>query len=448
VNPSDLVGVYAAGSLEGSTPVVSSSLIDHVRDHLSVVGSRPVVLGAGEQDCLLRRLAVVPDPRDPRGVRHELAPMLAMAVAAVLSGARSFYAVGQWVAGAGQKTLRTLGARRDPVTGRYAGPDEATLRRVCQDIDADAVDLAVGRWLAGRLRRRAAARARVGRRPTRDARRRKAAGQRRTRRGGYTPTRPGLAVDAKTVRGARTGQSTAPHLLAAVTHEGIVLGQQQITAKTNEIPAFQPLLTPLDLAGWVVTAHALHTQRAHARFLREVKDADFVLPVLENQPGLFDQLDRLDWKQVPVSARTEQRHRGRHEVRTIQVMPAPVGLRFPYVAQVFLIERKTTRKGRTAYQAVLYVTSLTTQQATPADLLAYVRAHWTVENKAHWVRDVTYAEDASQVRTGNAPRVMATFRNLAISLLRLDGATNIAAAIRHNARKDRRVLKLIGLSPA
>ncbi len=71
-----------------------------------------------------------------------------------------------------------------------------------------------------------------------------------------------------------------------------------------------------------------------------------------------------------------------------------------------------------------------------------------MENKAHWVRDVTYAEDASQVRTGNAPRVMATFRNLAISLLRLDGATNIAAAIRHNARKDCRVLKLIGLSPA
>jgi len=310
------------------------------------------------------------------------------------------------------------------------------------------LDVAVGRWLAGRLRRRAAARARAGRRPTRDARRRKAAGQRRARRGGHTPARSGLAVDGKTVRGARTGQDTAPHLLAAITHDGIVLAQQQIARKSNEIPAFEPLLTPLDLAGWVVTADALHTQRAHARFLREVKNADFILPVLENQPGLFDQLDRLDWKQVPISARTEERHRGRHEVRTIQVMPAPVGLRFPHTAQVLLIERKITRKGRTAYQAVLYVTSLATQQTAPADLLAYVRAHRTVENKAHWVRDVTYAKDASQVRTGNAPRVMATFRNLAISLLRLHGATNIAAALRHNARKNRRVLKLIGLPPA
>ncbi len=117
--------------------MVSSSLIDQVRDHVPAVDSRPVVLGATEQECLLRCLAAVPDPRDPRGVRHELPPMLAMVVAAVLAGARSFYAVGQWVAGTGQKTLRTLGARQDPATGRYAGPDEATLRRVCQDIDAD-----------------------------------------------------------------------------------------------------------------------------------------------------------------------------------------------------------------------------------------------------------------------------------------------------------------------
>lgn len=424
---------------------MSSSLIDQVRGHLPAADGRPVVLGGTEQECLLRCLAGVPDPRDPRGVRHELAGMVAMGVAAVLAGACSFYAIGQWVAGAGQKTLRTLGARRDPGSGRYVGADEATIRRVCQAIDADALDAAVGRWLCGRVRRAAAARARVGRRPAGDRRSRKAGGQRRARRSGHVPPLPGLAVDGKTVRGARDERGVAPHLLAAVTHDGAVLAQRQIAVKSNEIPAFQPLLAPLDLAGWVITADALHTQRTHASFLREIKGAHFVLPVLENQPGLFAQLDRLDWKSVPVSARTEQRRRGRHEVRTIQVLPAPPGLRFPHVAQVFLIERKITRKGRTTYQAVLYVTSLSTDQATPADLLAYVRAHWTIENRVHWVRDVTYAEDASQVRTGNAPRVMATFRNLAISLLRLDGATNIAAALRHNAGKNRRVLKHMGI---
>jgi hypothetical protein len=101
-------------------------------------------------------------------------------------------------------------------------------------------------------------------------------------------------------------------------------------------------------------------------------------------------------------------------------------VRFPHVAQVFLVERKTTPQGRVSYQAVLHVPSLTAEQASPTDLLVYVRAHWTVENRVHWVRDVTYGEDASRTRTGNAPRVMATLRNLAISLLRLDEITNIA----------------------
>jgi hypothetical protein len=107
----------------------------------------------------------------------------------------------------------------------------------------------------------------------------------------------------------------------------------------------------------VVTADAMQTQRAHARFLRQVKHAHFIFPVLENQPGLFTQLDRLDWKDVPVTAWTVDRDRGRHELRTIQVLPTPPGLRFPHVGQVFLIERTVTHKGKTSYQAMLYVTS-------------------------------------------------------------------------------------------
>jgi hypothetical protein len=70
-----------------------------------------------------------------------------MAIAAVLAGSTSFYAIGQWIAGAGQKTLKTLGARRDPASGRYGGPDEKTVRRICTVVDGDAVDEALGRWL-------------------------------------------------------------------------------------------------------------------------------------------------------------------------------------------------------------------------------------------------------------------------------------------------------------
>ena len=138
--------------------------------------------------------------------------------------------------------------------------------------------------------------------------------------------------------------------------------------------------------------------------------------------------------------------RGRHELRTIQVLPAPAGLKLPHIAQVFLTERTVTAKGRTTYQAMLYITSLTAEQASPADLPAYVRQHWAVET-LHWIRDVTYQEDASRTHTGNAPRVMATLRNVSISLLKIRGTTNIAAALRHNARKNRRILKLLQLLP-
>src|SRR6266568_15330 len=261
------------------------------------------------------------------------------------------------------------------------------------------------------------------------------------------PPRPVLAVDGKTTRGARTDQDSAPHLLAAVTHTGVVLAQRQVANKSNEITAFIPLLSPLDLSRMVITSDAMQTQRANARFLRQDKDAHFIFPVLDNQPTLFDRLDGLDWKSVAVTARTEDHDRGRHEIRTIQVIDAPEDLNFPHTAQFFLVDRAATEKGRTSYQAMLYVTSLTADQAGPADLLAYVRGHWSVE-VLHWIRDVTYREDASRVHTGNAPRVVATLRNTAVSLLRISGVTNIAAALRHNARKSRRVLKRLGLLPA
>lgn len=430
-------------------PAQSSSLIDRV--HGQSGGSpRAIELGLTGQECLLRALSRVPDPRDARGVRHRLPAVMAMSIAAVLAGSRSFYAIGQWIAGAQQKTLKALGARRDPDSGRYVGPDEKTVRRLCAAVDGDALDGALGNWLARRRQLALAARARRGHKPRKAPRRQKAAGQRRPRkstRDAHVPAMPAVAVDGKTVRGARTAQATAPHLLAALIHGGVVLAQRQIADKSNEITAFIPLLQPLDLTGVVITGDAMHTQRANAHFLREDKDAHFILPVLDNQPTLFARLDTLAWAQVPITARTENLDRGRREIRTIQVLDAPPDLNFPHVKQVLLVERTVTEKGKTTYQAMLYITSLTAAQASPADLLAHVRSHWAIE-ATHWVRDVTFGEDASRVRTGTAPRVMATLRNVSISLLRLHGVTNIAAALRYNAGKNQRILKRLGLSPA
>ena len=139
---------------------------------------------------------------------------------------------------------------------------------------------------------------------------------------------------------------------------------------------------------------------------------------------------------------------GRIERRTIQVLPAPVDVGFPGATQAFLIERYITDQatGRMSAVAVLGVTSLTAQQASPTQIAGYVRGHWGIENRLHWVRDVTYGEDASRVRTGTAPRVMAGLRNLIISAIRLAGHRNIARAQRHMARDATRPLTLLGIS--
>ena len=83
----------------------------------------------------------------------------------------------------------------------------------------------------------------------------------------------------------------------------------------------------------------------------------------------------------------------------------------------------------------------------PAQIAGYLRGHWEIENRLHWVRDVTYGEDHSRIRTGTAPRAMASLRNLAISALRLAGQHNIAAALRHMARHPTRPLTLLGIQP-
>lgn len=270
-------------------------------------------------------------------------------------------------------------------------------------------------------------------------------------------------VDGKAVRGAIGADGQIPYLLAAATHHRpTVIAERLIGAKTNEVPEFAPLLRGLPLGGWVLTMDAAHTVRAHAEFIASELLAHFVMIVKRNQKGLFQRLDSLDRAAVPVSHRSVDLGHGRREVRTIQVLDAPADLGFPHVAQVFLVERHPTRKvrkrtkGSRKYKtvqvktavAVLGVTSLSAREAAPQHLATYVRGHWAIENKIHWVRDVTFREDASQVRTGPRPRFMTTLRNLSIGLIRQTGHTRIAATIRKIKHDPALLLTILGLHPA
>jgi predicted transposase YbfD/YdcC len=363
-------------------------------------------------------LSTVTDPRKRRGVRHELVTLLSVAVCAVAAGARSFVAIAEWAADLPVEVAATLGINAAP-------PSESAVRRLVQRLNPDRFDTAISAWIQ-QLSRAVPP-----------------AGRRRV-----------LAMDGKTLRGSRTTDGVR-HLLAVIDHHtGTVLGQRNVDGKTSEITEFAPLLDTLtglnptgDLTDTVITADALHTQRDHVEHLH-ARGAHWLLTVKGNQPTLRRQLAGLPWRQIEACHRSSGNAHGRREIRTLKVVTVTAGIAFPHAAQAIQVTRKTrplrssnTRKWRT--ETVYAITDLRPHQARPDELATWLRGHWHIENKLHWVRDVTFAEDHSRVRTGNAPQVMATFRNLAISLHRLAGATNIAAALRHHARNATRPLQLL-----
>jgi predicted transposase YbfD/YdcC len=198
-----------------------------------------------------------------------------------------------------------------------------------------------------------------------------------------------------TIRGARSTRTEAPHPVAAFDHDaGTVLGQVQVPAKSNEIPAVRTLLASLDLAGCVVTVDAMHTQHGSATAITRA-GGDYVFTVKANQRSLFAACKNLPWAQVP---------------------------------------RSLTRAARKSVEVVHLITCADHHAAPPATLAAWIQDHWGIQNQLHRVRDVSFDEDRPQVRTANAPHVMATLRNTAISLLRITGATNIAAGLRQHAQ--------------
>src|SRR5436309_4773574 len=370
------------------------------RDARPPMTSSPIP--AARSQYLLDLLAQVPDPRKRRGRRHALAGLLAVGIAAVIAGSRSFAAIGQWAADAGEDVLAVLGADRGPA-------EESTFRRAFALLDPGRLDQVLGAWLWTRA----------------------------VQAGG----RLVIAVDGKAVRGAKDKDGKAPHLVAALAHGiGAVLGQVAVDAKPDEIPAVRDLLKAFaSLAGAVITIGALHTQSDTAQVILR-RDADYVMTVKGNMPTLYRQLKQLPWARIPATSSVSKDH-GRRARRTIKVALAPAWIGFEGAAQVAQLRRTVVKKGKKTVEVVYLITS--DRSATPETLAAWVRCHWHIENKLHWVRDVTYQEDKSLVRTGNAPRVMASLRSLAISLLRLDGHTNIAAANRHHARDPQRTLKLL-----
>jgi predicted transposase YbfD/YdcC len=361
---------------------------------------------------LLDVLASVPDPRDRRGRRYRLAALLAIALLATAAGMRSYAGFASWAATVPAEVLAQLGIR-------VRRPSEKTFRTVLSRLDPADLDRRLGAYFTTLATAQA------------------------TAQGGLLA----VALDGKTLRGARRMGAPATHLVSVFAHHArLVLGQLAVTEKSNEIPCVRELLRLFrNRARLLVTVDAMHTQTATAKMICSTLKSHYLMIVKSNQPKLLARIQALPWAQVPVTADDDDHGHGRDERRTLKVLTAARGIGFPYAKQVIQItrERVIAATGQRSREIVYAICSLPFEHARPAMIAAWTREHWGIENAVHYVRDVTLAEDASTIRTGAAPQVMASLRNTVLNLHRLAGAANIAEACRFTAFSAHRGLNML-----
>src|SRR5512135_1347871 len=363
---------------------------------------------------LLQALSKVADFRKSRGRRHPLVGILALSCVAALCGASSLTAISQWGRHHSPAVTARLGLTHFP------GPSIATLHRVFSHVDVVSLERALTDWWQA-----------------------------------WLPALGPLAMDGKTVRGSGGPGAAALQLLAAfATQVRLVLAQRAI-ANYDEIEAALALLEGLDLHGWIITGDAKFTQKAIVKTIIE-HGGDYVLTAKANQPTLVDDIATLfdDPKLVAETITTTRRidlHGSRIEVRELRASSALsaeycgwTGLR-----QVFRIERHRINKrtGKHEIQVRYGITSLSPERADAKRLAAILRGHWGIENRLHWVRDVLLGEDASRIRTGHAPQVMAVFRNVAVSFLGLLGFDCPSEGLSHFAWTPAEAIKIVTRCP-
>jgi predicted transposase YbfD/YdcC len=371
----------------------------------------PIVL---DLNAIYRQFQTLPDARKRRGVRYPLAVLLTIAVLAKLSGYSQVAAIADWACARADALADLFELKRPSM------PHPATWTRVLgQAVAITALEHLVARLSAG------PARAEV-------------------------PARGSLIVnlDGKTLRGTiALGQTSGVHLLAAYqADDGRVLAQAAVGSKTNEIGAAPALLEQLDLTGTVVTGDAMHAQRQLSRQVVEA-GGDYFWWVKDNQPTLLSDLELLfadeyvstGWSGLSVDFTTVQtidKGPGRIEVRELTASSLLQDhVDWPYLAQVVRVERTRITKVKTEHEVSYGISSLPASVADTARLLTICRAHWRIENGLHYRRDVTLEEDASQVRVGQAPQVLAALNNLVCGLCARAKVSNLAAFQRFVARQ-------------
>lgn len=373
-----------------------------------------------EVPSLAQALSLLPDFRQAQGKRYELLPILLLSCIAMMCGCSSQSAISDWGRNYSRHWLWRLGFKRN------SAPSQATLHRIFKGIDAAKLERLLSDWC-----------------------------QQLFQAVGFTPHPQieGVSFDGKLLCGSAKQKAARPHLLAGLSHKlGCVLGQVAVSERSNELRAADKLIEMLVLRGLVITGDAMFTQRETARKIIK-KGGHYLLSVKANQPSLLEDIKQAFTDQWWMSETLSEfsnvdAYAGRIEERTLKASTAMQGYSdWPGMKRVLKMERRITNKssGERREETAYAITSLDREQASEEQLLRLWREHWHIENKLHYVRDVTYREDKSQVRTGNIPEVMAALRNTAITMMRVGGATNIAAACRKYAAQPGLAMEAIGL---
>jgi len=352
----------------------------------------------------LRQLS---DQRARRGVRYELADILTLILLAKLGGEDEPQGMAEWLKHRRETLVQALKLKRSSM------PHRTTISRILgQGIDVAELEKSVQKVFAD---------------------------QAQTGQGVV------VALDGKTLRGTiPAGKSQGVHLLAAyLPQEGVVLMQVAVGAKENEIVAAPQVLAALDLRGKVVVGDAMHTQRALSIQIVQA-GGNFVWTAKENQPTLLADIRHLFAPEAGLpdfgltatdfeTITTCNKGHGRLEYRTLTTSAMLNDyLDWPYVQQVFKLERRFVylSTGQVTTQVHYGLTSLSRQQASPHQLLHFIRTYWGIENGLHYRRDVTLKEDHSRLRLGQAQQVMACLNNLVIGLVSRHGFQSLPEARR------------------
>lgn len=356
---------------------------------------------ATEGGCLMECLSEIDDPRKPsNGTLHDFREILVIMIAAVLSDCDTVEDIAFW-AQSKEAWLRRFLVLKNGI------PSEETFLRILRALNPKQFEAAFRRWVGDVVGALAEEGHQVGT----------------------------IAIDGKTVRGSGSAGESAIHMVSAfATALGVVLGQEKVATKSNEISAIPELLQALDIKGLLVSIDAMGCQKSIAKQIVAQK-GDYLLMVKGNQPTLHAAIEAAFIGQHGVDSVDRdslvERSHGRIVGQIASVLPAkgivdPAD--WPKCATIGRIDSIRIVDGKeSGLERRYYISSRTLS----AEALAHaVRAHWAVENRLHWTLDVSFGEDASTLRTDHAPQNLSLLRKMALNIIRANKADTRKASLR------------------